>query len=263
MAQDTLSAQRALAFHIFGLLGHDFGAAPLSQAQQIAVYERQVVSSYLFFTSATADDFIDINGDRVRGASARSLLLFQNQMLINHLQALAQAYDSSSQGQSVSLSGLDETVGNSLTGLFWVLNFKAVLHCLLFGFAPFVLLLLVTPVGFVVFRNFVFAMFWIESWAPLMVILNAILSEQARSEINARANIVSERLGEGYRHINLSTQTEIKLIAIETVQLGNLIAIILPFAFLLMMFGASKVAGIVGRNIVQPSGYRRGSIRHD
>ena len=106
-------------------------------------------------------------------------------------------------------------------------------------------------------------MIWIESWAPLMVILNAILSEQARSEINARANIVSERLGEGYRHINLSTQAEIKLIAIETVQFGNLIAIILPFAFLLMMFGASKVAGILGRNIVQPSSYRRDSVRRD
>ena len=150
---------------------------------------------------------------------------------------------------------------NSQQNLFWALNIKAIVQCVYFGLSPLVLLLLLTPVGSVILRNFVLGMFWIESWAPLMVILNSILSQKARSDIEAKSAYLSDTLGAEINHITISTQEQIRQIALETVQFGNVIAIILPFIFLGLLLGIGRLAGSVTSTVFRGDAFDKINIR--
>ena len=67
--------------------------------------------------------------------------------------------------------------------------------------------------------QFHFILLWMECWNPVMVVLNEIFSEQARSKIEALKQAVYQRLGTTSGeplnfHITLSKQDEIFNIAI-------------------------------------------------
>ena len=92
-----------------------------------------------------------------------------------------------------------------------------------------------------------------------MVVLNEIFSEQAKTKIEALHESVYQRLGGAINvprdpmnfHITLSKQDEIFNIAIQTLQVGNLAAVIAPFGLLFFVFGAGKIAGLISNNVVR------------
>ena len=243
---ETAFAQSALATAAFGFIGKNFDDENSLTARQLsAVYDRQLVSAYIYFNKAGREDFVAADGALVQGALQRSRLLFRNQMLNNHIKSLALAHSEIDPSAISAVATSTQAALNSQQNLFWALNIKAIVQCVYFGLSPLVLLLLLTPVGSVILRNFVLGMFWIESWAPLMVILNSILSQKARSDIEAKSAYLSDTLGAEINHITISTQEQIRQIALETVQFGNVIAIILPFIFLGLLLGIGRVAGSV------------------
>ena len=83
-----------------------------------------------------------------------------------------------------------------------------------------------------------------------MVVLNEIFPEQARSKIEALNQSVYQRLGttsgELLIFILLSKQDEIFNIAMQTSEIGNLVAVTAPFGMLFFVFGAGKIAGLIG-----------------
>ena len=75
-----------------------------------------------------------------------------------------------------------------------------------------------------------------------MVVLNEIFSEQARSKIEALNQAVYQRLGTTSGeplnfHITLSKQDEVFNIAMQTLEIGNLVAVT---RLLFFVFGAGR-----------------------
>ena len=82
ISAETAFAQSALATAAFGFIGKNFDYEnPLTARQLSAVYDRQLVSAYIYFNKAGREDFVAADGASVQGAPQRSRLLFRNQML--------------------------------------------------------------------------------------------------------------------------------------------------------------------------------------
>ena len=71
------------------------------------------------------------------------------------------------------------------------------------------------------------------------------LGKWVGADIEAKSAYLSDTLGAEINHITISTQEQIRQIALETVQFGNVIAIILPFIFLGLLLGIGRLAGSV------------------
>ena len=81
---------------------------------------------------------------------------------------------------------------------------------------------------------------------PLTILLpHHISAPYQMSYSSANRTYLSDTLGAEINHITISTQEQIRQIALETVQFGNVIAIILPFIFLGLLLGIGRVAGSV------------------
>ena len=82
-----------------------------------------------------------------------------------------------------------------------------------------------------------------------MVVLNEIFSEQARSKIEALNQSVYQRLGTTSGeplnfHITLSKQDEIFNIAMQTLEIGNLVAVPLRSDCCSLYSGQAKLQGL-------------------
>ncbi len=85
-----------------------------------------------------------------------------------------------------------------------------------------------------------------------MVVLNEIFSVQAKAKITALTYEVNQKFNATSTgdirtfHITLSEQDDIFHIVEQTLQIGNLVAVIAPFGLLFFVFGAGKMAGLIG-----------------
>ena len=69
ISAETAFAQSALATAAFGFIGKNFDDEnPLTARQLSAVYDRQLVSAYIYFNKAGREDFVAADGALVQGA---------------------------------------------------------------------------------------------------------------------------------------------------------------------------------------------------
>ena len=67
----------------------------------------------------------------------------------------------------------------------WVPILKATFQCVYIAIFPFAILLMVTPIGGTVIRNYLMGLVWIESWGPLFSILNYMMNSSAQTKMQS------------------------------------------------------------------------------
>jgi len=257
--EEVESAKYILTVNALASVGYDFSSIPgrlerLDQAQIDLFIEEQLLHAYYYYTNAfSARPARDSNlWQRIDLPDERANLVIRNQMLFNQIKDVA------FQSLSPANTPVQKSVFSSESTLSWALTIKSFVYVVFLGIAPIIFLLMLSPIGVAVLRNFIFILLWMECWNPVMVVLNEIFSEQARAKIEALNQSVFQRLGPNSGeplnfHITLSKQDEIFDLALQTLEIGNLVAVIAPFGLLFFVFGAGKVAGLIGGSSAKTS----------
>lgn len=252
VAEEVDSAKYILTVKALASVGYDFTPIPgrldrLNTAQIDLFIEEQLLHGYYYYTNAFSTRTPRDN-NLWRGIDMpkdRADQVIRNQMLFNQIKDIAL------QSLSSATTATQKSAYSSESTLSWALSIKSFIYVVFLGIAPIIFLLMLSPIGVAVLRNFIFILLWMECWNPVMVVLNEIFSEQARSKIEALNQAVYQRLGTTSGeplnfHITLSKQDEIFNIAMQTLEIGNLVAVTAPFGMLFFVFGAGKIAGLIG-----------------
>ncbi|MGU9961904.1 MAG: conjugal transfer protein TraG N-terminal domain-containing protein [Candidatus Puniceispirillales bacterium WSBS_2018_MAG_OTU23] len=120
----------------------------------------------------------------------------------------------------------------------WVANLKAVFQCIYIGIFPIAALLMLSPMGATIFKNYVFGLVWIESWGALFALLNYIMNSTARQEMLAAVKAASTASGD----ITLLAQAGIQSVESDISVMAGYLSMSVPFISLALVAGAGRFA---------------------
>ncbi len=123
----------------------------------------------------------------------------------------------------------------AMQGEKWVPILKTVFQALYYGAFSIALLLMMTPVGVMIFRNYFMAFVWLESWGPLYAILHHMMNVQARDEMHAATanSLVSA--------ITFASQPGIQAVEADISNMAGYLSMSVPFISLAIAFGANRM----------------------
>ncbi len=122
----------------------------------------------------------------------------------------------------------------------WVPLLKVVFQCIYYGSFPIAVLLMLSPIGGAVFRNYIFGLVWIESWGPLYAIINYIMNSEAQSRMKAVITSSSSSL----REITFSNQAGIQAVEADISVMAGYLSMSVPFLAIALASGASRFASL-------------------
>jgi conjugal transfer mating pair stabilization protein TraG len=159
-------------------------------------------------------------------------IIFKQNLLINAL------YDSV---KALTDQGGAKSAGASLgeTLISWLPRINTILAAILVSSFLFVFLLLITPIGVQILRNYFFILLWVELWHPLFAIINYMLLYYARKySLLALSNLHHLALG------NISLLTRVNQ---EVITVGSYLVLAVPFFAWGIIKGASASATKIGK----------------
>jgi conjugal transfer mating pair stabilization protein TraG len=124
----------------------------------------------------------------------------------------------------------------------WVPILKTVFQCIYIGIFPIAILLMVTPIGSMVIRNYILGLVWVESWQPLYALLNYMMNTKAREQMRSILEATSP--GSAPADITLFAQAGIQAVEKDiSIQAGYL-SMSIPFIALGLAMGVGRFAAL-------------------
>ena len=123
----------------------------------------------------------------------------------------------------------------------WVLYLKAVFQGLYYAVFPIALLLMLSPMGVVVLRNWLFGLVWIESWGPLYAVINYFVTAGAQDRMTALVN-ASGGAGGTTGDIPLIAQAGIRAVEADIAVQAGYLLMSAPFIAIALAAGAGRFA---------------------
>ena len=183
------------------------------------------------------------------GASRNATEVLQRQMTINAIlnepeDWLAETGDNAALDSYIN-ARLDLQTEQSYRAIArqaekWVPNLKAVFQCIYYGIFPFALLLMLSPMGTTVVRNYIFGLVWIESWGPLYAIINYIVNSQASERM--RAVVTSQDVNGN--DITIVSQAGIQAVEAHISVMAGYLSMSIPFLAIALAAGAGRFAAL-------------------
>ena len=184
--------------------------------------------------------------DYLIGASRGALDIMRQQMTINAIHhsisrwvgetGNAAAMNSYIQARTdVQTRSAYQSIGISAGKL--VPTLKSVFEGLFYGFFPIAVLLMITPVGLSVFKSYFFGFVWLQSWGPLYAILNRMMMSDAKSGMEAVAD-----MGDVGQGISMIAQAGIRSVEADIAVSAGYLSASIPFIALLLIKGGVHYA---------------------
>ena len=119
--------------------------------------------------------------------------------------------------------------------IYWLPLMKVVLELLLYGMFIIVVFMAFFPIGISVVKNYVYAMVWIQLWAPLFAFVNFIFNLTAESLVSAATLLPS-----GAHAITLSTFSGVDQMLLDLGKTAGFMAMAVPFLSSGIFFGLMR-----------------------
>ena len=121
----------------------------------------------------------------------------------------------------------------------WVPNLKAVFQGIYYGIFPIAFLMMLSPMGVVIVRNYFFGFVWIESWGPLYAIINYFVNSNAQDRMTAVVNAAAPG---GAGDIQLIAQAGIQAVESDIAVQAGYLSMSVPFIAIALAAGAGRFA---------------------
>ena len=187
--------------------------------------------------------------DFLIGASRNATQILQRQMTINAILNEPESWLGET-GDSAALESyinarLDLQTEQSYRAIArqaekWVPNLKAVFQCIYYGIFPFAVLLMLSPMGSTVIKNYIFGLVWIESWGPLYAIINYIVNSQASARMQATVTALDGNVSD----ITIASQAGIQAVEADISVMAGYLSMSIPFLAIALASGAGRFAAL-------------------
>ncbi|VAW82991.1 hypothetical protein MNBD_GAMMA12-3112 [hydrothermal vent metagenome] len=127
---------------------------------------------------------------------------------------------------------------------------KNILEAVIYATFPFVLLMMLLPVGGSVFMTYITTLLWIQMWAPLYAILNLFMELYAEDRMTAVSNI-GNATGTGP---SIATNTGILSVASDTASIAGYLSMSIPVIAWMLVSGGKFAASQVASAVVGAAG---------
>ena len=120
----------------------------------------------------------------------------------------------------------------------WVPNLKAVFQCIYYGIFPIAVLMMLSPIGASVVKNYIFGLVWIESWGPLFAIISYIVNSEASDRMQA----VVQSVDSSVEDITLASISGIGVVESDISVMAGYLSMSVPFIAIALATGARSFA---------------------
>ena len=119
----------------------------------------------------------------------------------------------------------------------WVPMLRIVYEALYYGAFPLAFLVMLTPWGLPVFKNYFLGFVWLQSWGPLYAVLHRIMMGVAAERMGAMAT-----MPDGSHGVSIVAQAGVKAIAADVADMAGYLSMSIPF----IAFGIARGAQALG-----------------
>jgi conjugal transfer mating pair stabilization protein TraG len=182
--------------------------------------------------------------DYLIGASITSTELLQRQLTINALLREPARWMGETGNQAALKDYIDarlqlqtrqsyESIGRQAER--WLPLLKSVFQCLYIAIFPIALLLMITPAGTMIIKNYLCGLIWVESWSPLYAVLNYIMTSSARTQMQSVLDAADSGTS-----ITLFGQAGIQAVENDIAAQAGYLTMSVPFISAALAYGVSR-----------------------
>ncbi|AVX06021.1 protein TraG (plasmid) [Maritalea myrionectae] len=162
-----------------------------------------------------------------------------SRLIANSGNSASMALYQAARAERQTLSSYQSTAINATK---WVPMLKIAFETLYYGAFPLALMLMLTPMGMMVFRGYFGGFVWLASWEPLSAILHSILLDSASGHYREYTTTMSGTTAQDV--LNWANHLGIQAVEQEVGAIAGMLMGSVPFLATGIFFGATKMAGL-------------------